>query len=74
MEFLVLGIAMAFNFAILKIKFDNGQYLNFLLDIVVFMILSAMLMGTLGGMVIATVASAIFSLFLLISPVKSQRY
>ena len=70
MEFLLLGAAMGFNIIIIVIKFKAEQYANGFLDIGVFAILAGLLSGTLGGMVIATISSAIFSLYLLISPVK----
>jgi len=70
MTFLLLGIAMGFNVIIIVIKFKDRQYANAVLDIGVFIMLAAILGGTLGGMVIATISSAIFSLYLLVSPVR----
>lgn len=70
MTFLLLGIAMGFNVIIIVIKFKSRQYANAVLDIGVFIMLAAILGGTLGGMVIATISSAIFSLYLLVSPVR----
>ena len=70
MTFLLLGIAMGFNVIIIVIKFKSGQYANGVLDIGAFIMLAVILGGTLGGMVIATISSAIFSLYLLVSPVR----
>lgn len=70
MSFLLLGIAMGFNVIIVVVKFKSKQYANGFLDIGVFTILTLILGSTLGGMVIATISSAIFSLYLLISPVR----
>lgn len=70
MSFLLLGIAMGFNVIIVVVKFKAKQYANGFLDIGVFTILTLILGSTLGGMVIATISSAIFSLYLLISPVR----
>ena len=70
MEYLLLGAAMGFNFIIIVIKFKQEQYANGLLDVLVFAILAMILGGTLGGMIIATISSAIFSLYLMVSPVR----
>lgn len=61
---------MGFNVIIVVVKFKSKQYANGFLDIGVFTILTLILGSTLGGMVIATISSAIFSLYLLISPVR----
>ena len=70
MEYLFIGIAMFFNIVVLKIKFDMDAYASFTLDIIVFFLLSYLLGKSLGGMIIATISSALFSIFLLVSPVK----
>ena len=70
MEFLLLGMAMGFNIIIIVIKFKAKQYSNGFLDIFAFAVLTGLLGGTLGGMVIATISSAIFSIYLLVSPVS----
>jgi|SaaInl8_200m_RNA_FD_contig_81_127101_length_10369_multi_3_in_0_out_0_14 hypothetical protein len=70
MEFLLLGAAMGFNIIVIVIKFKSGQFANAVLDIGVFALLTVILGGTLGGMVIATISSAIFSIYLFLSPVK----
>jgi hypothetical protein len=70
MEALLIGLATAFNFLILKTKIEKSRYQDAIFDAIVLLLLSIMFGGTLGGMVIATIGSAIVSLSLLISPPK----
>jgi len=74
MEFLIIAIALVFNFIILKVKLENGNYLNAVVDGLVFIVIAAIMGGTLGGMVIAAIASAIFSLYLMYYPVGRRYY
>jgi len=66
---LAAGIAIFFNFAVLKWKFSNGRTSDGILDLVVFVAIiyvtsSSGQMGMVAGMI----GSALFSLFLLWSP------
>lgn len=69
-ELIIIAIATAFNFIILKWKFEHHRYGDLVFDIIVLMALSSLFGGTLGGMVIAMVSGAIVSGFLLIRPPK----
>ena len=68
MEALLIGIAAAFNFLIIKWKLEKKRYEDAILDVVVLLSLSAMFGGTMGGMVIATIGSAIVSLTFIAKP------
>ena len=68
MEFLLIGIATAFNVMILKWKLDRGRSEDPVVDVTVLVALSWLFGGTLGGLIIAMVASAIISLYLIVSP------
>jgi hypothetical protein len=70
MEFLIMGIATAFNFGILKWKFEHNRMADLVFDVAVLLALSYLFAGTMGGMIISMVASAVVSLYLLISPPK----
>lgn len=70
MEFAVIGLAVAFNFLIIKVKFERKRYADGTLDVLLLAIISFLFAGSFGGLVVATVASAIISLYLLISPPK----
>lgn len=70
MEALLIGIAAAFNFLIIKWKIEKQRYSDALLDAIILATLSLIFSGTLGGMVIATIGSAVVSISLFFSPPK----
>ena len=70
MEALLIGIATAFNFLIIKWKIEKKRYEDAGLDFIILVILSMLFSGSLGGMVIATIASAIVSIMFMVSPPK----
>jgi len=70
MEFLIIGIATAFNFIVLKMKVEQKRYEDATLDFITLVILSFIFGGSYAGMVVATVASAIISVYLYVSPPK----
>ena len=66
MEPIVIGLAASFNFYIIYYKIEKKKYLNAALDAFALILLSSMFGQFSGGMVIATVASAVISLVLMI--------
>jgi len=63
------GIAIFFNFAVLKWKFSHGRTADGILDLVVFVsIIYVTSNSGQMGMVAGMIGSALFSLFLLWSP------
>jgi hypothetical protein len=70
MEFLVIGCAVAFNFLVIKVKFEKKRFADGVLDVLLLAIITFLFSGSFGGLVVATVASAIISLFLLAFPPK----
>lgn len=70
MEYLIIGIATAFNLIVLKWKFEKKRYEDMLLDVMALGALSWMFGGTLGGMIVAMIASAIISFYLFLYPPK----
>jgi uncharacterized membrane protein len=70
MEYIIIAIAAIFNLIIIKVKLERKRYEDALFDGAVLFILSSVFAGTYGGMVIATIASAIGSLYLLACPPK----
>ena len=68
MEALLIGVAAAFNLLVVKLKFTKGRYEDAALDILALVFLSVLFGGTMGGMIIATIASAIISISLFFSP------
>lgn len=70
MEFLVIGLAAAFNVIIIKTKLERGRIFDGLLDAAFLITVTMVFSGSYGALVVGTVASAIFSLYLLVSPPK----
>jgi hypothetical protein len=70
MEFAIIGIAVAFNFLVIKYKFEKKRYADGVLDVVLLTIISFLFAGSFGGLVVATVASAIISIILYAFPPK----
>jgi len=62
-----LGLVTSFNFLILLWKFNNKRYLDLSLDISSIIVLNLFFGKTLTGMLVAMVASAVMSLYLLIN-------
>ncbi len=70
MEFLIIAVATFFNFMILKWKFEKGRYADLAFDMATLVAISFLFGGTLGGMIIAMIASALISLYLIVFPPK----
>lgn len=70
MEYFIIGIAVAFNFLVIKYKFEKKRIADGLLDVSLLAIISFLFAGSFGGLVVATVASAIISGILFIFPPK----
>lgn len=70
MEVLIIGLAAAFNFLVIKWKIEKRRFEDAILDAILLLALSFMFGGTLGGMVIATIGSAVVSVSLFLKPPK----
>jgi hypothetical protein len=69
-QILIIGTALAFNVLVIKYKLEKHRISDAILDGSVLIALSLFLGSTLGGMQIATVASAIVSIYLWFYPPK----
>jgi hypothetical protein len=70
MEFLLVGLAVFFNIAFIKWKFDKSRYADATLDLTLLVIVMLLFSGSYGALVVGTIASAFISLFLYFSPPK----
>lgn len=70
MEALLIAIAASFNFLIIYWKIEHKRFLDAILDGSILFILSTLFSQSTSGMVIATIASAVVSLTLLIKKPK----
>jgi len=69
-QILIVGLAVAFNVLIIKYKLEKSRYFDAGLDAATLVLLSLLFAGSLGGLQIATVASAIVSIYLWYNPPK----
>jgi hypothetical protein len=72
MELGIIGVVVAFNFLVIYAKIRHSRYLDAGLDFILLSVLSVLFGGSYSGLVVATVASAIISLYLLVKPPKIQ--
>lgn len=70
MEFVIIGIAVAFNLAVVKWKIDKERYLDAALDFAALVAITIFFSNSYGALVVGTIGSALFSLYLLVSPPK----
>lgn len=70
MEAAVIGIATAFNFIVILFKFKKHRYEDACFDLAIFIAISYMFAGTISGMSVGMVASAIVSIWLWFDPPK----
>ena len=68
MEFLILGIIVALNFIIIKMKLDRKRYEDALFDGALLGLITMVFAGSFAGLVVGTVASLLISLYLYASP------
>lgn len=67
---LALGLAVLFNFIIIRVKWSKGNYLDVGVDIAMLLILNTVFGGTILGVVSATAGSTLISLYLIWRPIK----
>ena len=70
MEFTIIGIAVFFNLAVVKWKIDKERYLDASLDFAALVAITIFFSNSYATLVVGTIASALFSIYLLISPPK----
>lgn len=74
LEFLIIGIAVAFNIIVIKWKFDKGRTADAITDLCLFIVVTFVFSGSYGALVVGTVASALISIYLFISPPKGFQW
>lgn len=66
----VLGLAVLFNFVILRIKWNRGEYANVGVDVAMLLLLNIVFGGSILGVISATIGSTLISLYLIWFPIK----
>ena len=59
MEFIVIGLAVAFNCIIIKEKFQRGRTEDGTFDLILLVVITLVFSGTYGSLVVGTIASAL---------------
>ena len=70
MEYILIGFAVFFNIAVILWKFERARYADATLDAALLIAVAFVFSGSYGALVVGTVASALVSIYLLISPPK----
>ena len=68
MEYIIISLATAMNILIVKWKLEKGRYEDAILDGAILLGLAYVFQGSFGGLVVATISSAIISLYFIASP------
>ena len=66
----VLGVAILFNFVILRIKWNRGQYIDAGVDVGMLLLLNMIFGGSMIGAASATAGSTLISLYLMKEPIR----
>lgn len=69
----ILGLAMAFNFGTIYWKLKHGNIANAVLDGMILGLVMYLTAGSVAGLSIGTVASAVFSIYLFFDPVNTEK-
>lgn len=70
MDFMIIGIAVFFNFAIIKIKIEKKRLEDAAFDAAFLALISFLFAGSFGGLVVATCSSMLMSIYLYFFPPK----
>ena len=73
MEYLLIGVCVFFNIAIIKWKFTRGQRRNAGLEALLLAGVMIVFHGSFGALVVGTIGSALLSLYLIVSPFKEAK-
>ena len=67
---IVMGFFMAANLMVIKWKYEHDRSADASMDLGLLVVLGWLLSDTISGLAMGTVASAVISMYLLISPPK----
>ena len=70
MEFLILGLVVAVNFIIVKLKLDRKRWEDALFDVGILLVIMALFSGSYAGLIVGSVASLFISIYFFASPPK----
>ena len=70
MEYLILGLIVAVNFIIVKMKLDRKRWEDAIFDVAILLVIMALFSGSYAGLIVGSVASLFMSLYFFASPPK----
>lgn len=70
MEFLILGLVVAVNFIIVKMKLDRKRWEDAVFDVLTLLVVMALFSGSYAGLIVGSVASLFISIYFFASPPK----
>ena len=70
MMVMALGLAVLFNFIILRVKWNRGDYADIAVDVAMLVLLNSVFGGSILGVISATAGSTLISLYLMWKPVR----
>lgn len=70
MEFAILGLVVAVNFVIVKMKLDRKRWEDAVFDVLTLLIIMALFSGSYAGLIVGSVASLFISIYFFASPPK----
>lgn len=68
MEYLVLGLVVAVNFIVIKIKLAKNRWEDSLFDFLLLITLMILFSGSFSGLIVSSIASLFISLYFFASP------
>lgn len=74
MSYLLMGLAVSFNFIILIHKYRKKRYIDATLDMCLFAVICFLFSGTYSALATGTVASMLISFYLLFKPVRLPKF
>lgn len=74
MGFLLIGIAVAFNFIVIIRKYRLGRYFDSFLDTAILAIICFLFSGTFSALTTGTIASMFVSIYLYFNPVTLSMF
>jgi hypothetical protein len=70
MEYLILGLVVAVNFIIVKMKLDRKRWEDAILDLGLLLVIMALFSGSYAGLIVGSIASLAISIYFFASPPK----
>ena len=71
---MIMGFALAFNMIVIKVKFENDRTMDAWFDMGSLIILGWLFSGSVGGLAMGTIASAIISVYLFFDPPRLDMF